>query len=805
MWKRLSGNLVRLAVTALGAGTALPGGVATGPVAPAVLVERDVTGVPHVTAGDYRGLGSGLGHAFAEDDPCPLAERIVTLEGSRSRWFGPDTLSTDTERNGGSPVTNLASDVYYRWVDASGVIERTLRLPPPLGPTRAARELVAGYVAGYNAALTDEGGIARNDSACRGRPWVRPLTEMDVWRRAYQLALMGGSGGFVAAVSGAQPPNDAAAAPPAGPTGGTPPSADRDRDPLGAGTPAVTGVPTGTGLRLLAGVGAGLGAGMGSNALAVGRSASASGAPMLLANPHFAWSGADRYYQMRLTLPGRLDVRGASLEGVPMVVMDYNDRLAWAHTNSAGTRFSLYRLRLAPGDPTAYVVDGKTLRMTRTVVRVPVTGSRNRTAFLTRTVYATVWGPVVQLPGLLDWSATSAYALADPNAGNLRVLDAFLGEAGATDLDALRRSHDRTQGLPFLTTAATDVDGRVYFDDAAVLGHLTDAQADSCLASADDRALFAATGIAMLDGSAARCRLGTDPDAVVPGIFGPAELPHLVRADWVANSNGTAWLANPAAPIVGRPRLAGPAPGPQSLRTRLGADLVSRRLAGTDGLGGPGFTLETLTAAALSDRVYSAELARDDLVSYCRTHPRLTATNGTTVDVTAGCAALASWDLRADVGSRGEVLWREFWTRVQQAPGGPWVVPFDPARPLATPTGLAVDRTAASLADAVQALAAAGLPPDAATGDVQRYAGIGLPGCPSAEGCYNVIEPVPVLTPGGYPDITAGTCFLMAVELTDHGPRARTLLVTGQSSDPTSAHRLDQMLLFARKQWTVRD
>ena len=52
----------------------------------------------------------------------------------------------------------------------------------------------------------------------------------------------------------------------------------------------------------------------------------------------------------------------------------------------------------------------------------------------------------------------------------------------------------------------------------------------------------------------------------------------------------------------------------------------------------------------------------------------------------------------------------------------------------------------------------------------------------------------------GYP-VNVGTSFLMAVEFTDDGPRARALLTYSQSGDPGSPHFTDQTRMFSRKEW----
>src|SRR5262249_60935761 len=81
----------------------------------------------------------------------------------------------------------------------------------------------------------------------------------------------------------------------------------------------------------------------------------------------------------------------------------------------------------------------------------------------------------------------------------------------------------------------------------------------------------------------------------------------------------------------------------------------------------------------------SADLARPAAVPTCRAPPLLPASDGHPVDVRAVCDALAAWNGKGDPGSRGAVLWRQFFNTIARA--NPWRVPFDPAHPLTTPRG----------------------------------------------------------------------------------------------------------------------
>jgi acyl-homoserine-lactone acylase len=732
-------------------------------------IRRTAYGIPHILARDFGSLGYGYGYAFAQDNLCVLASRVLALRGQRSRYFGPDADSGDPL----APATNLDSDMYYTSLRRSGIVRRLLAQRAPLGPTAQARALVDGYVAGYNRYLRATGVAHLPDPACRGAAWVTPITALDIWTGLYDVNELGGSAAFKDAIATAAPPTATAAATPAR-----------------AATAALRAQLAGR--RLDAG----------SNAYALGREATTNRDGMLLANPHFPWTGYGRFYQVQLTIPRVLNVSGASLYGTPTVEIGHTDGLAWSHTVSTAQRFTLYQLTLVPGHPTSYLVDGRREQMTSAAVTVTVRGSSGQLSTVSRTLYSSRYGPVLTV-GPLAWSATTAFAIRDANARNVRSINEWIAMGKAENLTQLRQAQRTYQAIPFVNTIATDTSGTAYFADASVVPHVTDAQAARCVDTPLGKALF--PQIFVLDGSTSACRWGSDHGAIEPGIFGPTTGPRLTRADYVTNSNDSAWLTNPAQPITSYPRIFGDIGTERSLRTRLGLDMVARRLASTDGLGPPGFTLASLQATTLGDRNHGGELARADAVAMCRAHPTLTASNGKPVDVRAACRVLARWDAHGNTGSRGEVLWRLFFDLAAQSVGdGLWRVPFDPAHPLSTPHGLAGSLPAVqrALADAVAFFQASKIPLDIPLGAAQKYAGIPLHGCTDLEGCFAVVEPGGPLTAGGtYPDVNFGSSFIMTVELTRAGPRAATILTYSESANTASPHHTDQTRLFAAKKW----
>jgi acyl-homoserine-lactone acylase len=717
-------------------------------------IRRTGYGIPHITADDFGSLGYGYGYAFAQDNVCVMAERVVTLRGERAKYLG-----------GPDPDRHIDSDIYYKGVREAGVIERLLARPAPLGPTTQLRQLINGYVNGYNRYLRETPVGKLPDPTCRGALWITQITAMDIWSGIYDVNRLGGTAGFIGDIATAVPPMPGAAAP-----------ASAAAVPVPA---RVTGA----------------GEGIGSNAWALGADATRGHTGMLLANPHFPWSGSLRFYQVHLTIPGVLNVSGASLYGVPVVQIGHTRNLAWTHTVSTANRFTLRRLTLVPGEPTSYLIDGSIEPMGRRNVTVTARDADGKPSDHSRTLYTSRYGPVLAA----GWTTAVAYAIQDANADNLRSTNEWLALNQADNLTELHAAQRTYQGIPFTNTIAADATGTVFYADASVVPHVTDALAERCAITPDGEE--GEVGGLVLDGSTVACDWGSDPDAVQPGVFGPDAYPQLTRTDYVANSNNNPQLTNPAAPL-NYPRVFGGA-GQLNLRARLGLDMITQRLGGSDGLGPAGFTLPTLQATMLDNRNHSADLGRADVVAMCRAHPTLTTTDGHRVDVRQGCAVLAGWNGRADLDTAGPVLWREFFERLSNAPASWWRVPYDPDHPITTPRGIDGGNPAVrhAFADTMQFFHTNHIPLTATLNTAQRYASIPVSGCPGGEGCFNAIYSADPQDDNRDSNVTYGSSFIMAVELTRNGPRTRTILTYSESANPDSPHHTDQTVLFARKQW----
>jgi penicillin amidase len=93
--------------------------------------------------------------------------------------------------------------------------------------------------------------------------------------------------------------------------------------------------------------------GMGSNNWVIAGALSETGKPLLANDPHLSLSAPGLWYLAHLSAPG-LNVIGATLPGLPMVVLGRNDRIAWGFTNTAPDVQDLYIERINPADNKQY-------------------------------------------------------------------------------------------------------------------------------------------------------------------------------------------------------------------------------------------------------------------------------------------------------------------------------------------------------------------------------------------------------------------------------------------------------------------
>nr|WP_279309891.1 acylase [Pseudomonas koreensis] len=711
-------------------------------------IRRTGFGVPHIRAENERGLGFGIGYAYAQDNLCLLANEIVTVNGERSRYFGPEQLTVEEREN-------RVSDVFFQWLNTPQAVNAFWQAQPV-----EVRDLVEGYAAGYNRYLAErrQQGLPQQ---CQGE-WVLDIAAEDLVKLTRRLLVEGGVGQFAEALAGATPPQATAQI-----------ESDARAYQLADTRQQRFALDRG------------------SNAVAVGSERSFNGRGMLLANPHFPWVGGMRFYQMHLTIPGKLDVMGAALPGLPMINIGFNQHLAWTHTVDSSKHFTLYRLQLDPKDPTRYLLDGQSLPMSKQTVTVQVKQADGQVVPVQRDVYSSQFGPIVQWPGKLDWNNQFAYSLRDANLDNDRVLKQWYAMNRAGNLKDLQDSVHTIQGIPWVNTLAVDDKGQTLYMNLSVVPNVS---ADKLAKCSDPRA-----GLKMivLDGSNSACAWDIDPQAAQKGIYASSQLPQLLRKDFVQHSNDSAWLANPAQPLTGFSPLISQDGQPLGLRSRFALD----RLA-TLSKKGP-VSVQDLQHMVMDDQVFLATQVVPDLLKFCTSQPDAA--------LKSVCSSLKAWDGRANLESGvGLVHFQTIMQAMQESPQA-WRVAFDPKDAQHTPRGLAIEKpeVAKALREAMLASAESvtkmGLTEKTRWGDVQVVSSGGqqtpIHGGPGTLGIYNAIQSVP--REDGKLEVVSGTSYLQVVTFDDKGPHAQGLLAFSLSSDPASKYSRDQTEAFSKKQWSV--
>lgn len=727
-------------------------------------ITRTSYGVAHITADDFGSALFGQGYAMAEDRACTILDQIVKVRSERSRWFGP-----------GADDANLTSDFAYLHL---GIVERVEDFYATAPD--ATRAAVDGFSAGVNSALADLG-LDGLPGWCAGEAWAdRTVTPVDVLAVANATMLLASSTQFLDSIGSLQAPDGSAAEP----------------------VPAALTLPAAAAPEAVPA----------SNGWAIGSDLSTGGGGLLLANPHFPWEGELRLWESQLTVPGELNIYGVTLTGVPGVLIGFNDAVAWTHTVSAGSRFTLYRIAL--DTPTTYTYGDRTEEIVPTTYRIDVRQDDGSIAPLERTLWDSQYGPMVAV-GPLGWDESTAYSIRDANLDNLESIEQFLEMDQATSMDDFIDVHRRINGIPWVNTIATSADGRAWYADTAATPKLSDeaiaawqsaVESDPVVALAHDQGAF------LLDGNDPVNAWVEVPGARDPGLVPFDEQPQIERSDYVFNSNNSYWLANPAEPLTGFSPLHGGEGLPPEVRPRSN-DMIIRSSAGPDGT----YTNVEVGAALLSNGSLTGQQWRDAIVERCAASGR--------AELAAACDVLAGWDVTYHTASVGAVLWTTLLDEMYAAEpaGGWWAVPFDAADPIATPSGLNDDpavTTAAldALGRAVGYLDSVGVALDAPLGEVQidgRVGGsIGISGSALEDtanysGCCadggstlgpkgqnGVFDGTHSVTSIGRLPVSWAGSFVMALQFGPDGPEAEAVLTYGQPDDPSNPDFTSQTELW---------
>jgi penicillin amidase len=215
---------------------------------------------------------------------------------------------------------------------------------------------------------------------------------------------------------------------------------------------------------------------VGSNNWVAAGDRTVSGKPLLANDPHLGLTTPSLWYFAALSAPG-LQVIGATLPGVPGILLGRNDRVAWAFTNTGADQQDLYLERVNAANPEEYATPTGWASFERRVETLRVKGADP----VELTVRETRHGPVLsglapvdkdfahpQFVLALRWSAL------EPDDTSFRAIRALNKARSAAEVEAaLAQFQLVTQSALF-----ADVDGAV---GMAVTGRIPVRRADNDL------------------------------------------------------------------------------------------------------------------------------------------------------------------------------------------------------------------------------------------------------------------------------------------------------------------------------------
>lgn len=295
----------------------------SGPTAP-VEILRDDFGIPHIIAESPNDAYFGLGFVHAQDRMFQMEQQRRLSQGRLSEVLGSSTLEYDR---------------FLRLLDLHRAAQASVAALDP-----ATRESLNAYATGVNAFIeTHDGALSPEFTlllAADPAPWS--AADSIAWLKVMALHLSGNwrdealRAAMIAEI-------------------GAEKTASFFPD-VPAATPSILDAAEGRAFYDLSSLLSDLlpPAGNGSNNWVVDGSHTRSGMPLLANDPHLGFSIPAIWYLAHLEAPG-LSVAGATLPGIPLVIVGTNGEIAWGVTNTGPDTQDLFIERLDPEDNSRYL------------------------------------------------------------------------------------------------------------------------------------------------------------------------------------------------------------------------------------------------------------------------------------------------------------------------------------------------------------------------------------------------------------------------------------------------------------------
>jgi acyl-homoserine-lactone acylase len=491
---------------------------------------------------------------------------------------------------------------------------------------------------------------------------------------------------------------------------------------------------------------------LGSNAWAIAPSHSASGNAMLLANPHLPWSDLFLWYEAQVTAPG-IDAYGATLVGIPVLAIAFNDNLGWSHTVNTHDGWDAYELKLADG---GYQFDGKVRNFEQEEQILKIKQDNGTFSQEKLVVRSSIHGPIVAEKD------RKAIALRVVGLDQPRVLEQWWDMARAKNLAEFETVLQRLQ-LPMFTVMYADREGHIM--------HLYNGLVP--VRSSGDYEYW--SGLIPGDTSTTLWTKN-HPYQDLPRIVDPA-------SGWLQNANDSPWTTTFPATIS--PDNYPPYMAPKKFMS-FRAQRSARMLAEDEKI-----SWSEMIEYKHSTLMELASRLLDDLIPLAR--------KSNSAKVRQAAEVLNAWDRKADANSRGAVLFGTWATEMDFDRA--FATPWNENSPYTTPDGLADPVSAvAALEAAVTKVETNYQKLDVSWGEVfrLRYGKVDLPANGGSEklGIFRVLE-FTSDEKGKFRAIN-GDSYVAAIEFSNP-VKAMALTSYGNSTQPGSSHIGDQLQLFASK------
>jgi penicillin G amidase len=405
-------------------------------------IARDEHGIPHIIAASERDAAFGLGYVHAQDRLWQMEMNRRIAAGRVAEVLGSSALDAD------------------RFLRTLGIRRAAERIYSNLDAEH--RALADAYAAGVNAYLVTRNGPLPPEFVLLRAPAPEPWSAIDSlgWSlmMAWDLAryshtmelrrLRLAQRFSLAEINDIFPPY---------PGDAQPPTADYVELYRLLGLKqarTASAVPI-----ALPEFGFAVGDDVGSNNWVAAGSRTVSGKPLLANDPHLGLATPSLWYFAAVTAPG-LNAIGATLPGVPGVLLGRNDRVAWAFTNTGADQQDLYLERINPDDADSYATPDGWAKFEQRVEVIRVKGEEP----IRYTVRETRHGPVLSGLASIDREFThsqfvlalrwSAFDAEDPTFVAVRALNK------ARSADEVERAFASFK-IVTQTALFADVDGNI--------------------------------------------------------------------------------------------------------------------------------------------------------------------------------------------------------------------------------------------------------------------------------------------------------------------------------------------------------